>query len=270
MSNDRTIELAPGLTKITGKDVLSWSGRIWFTAAAIGHWIFAFYVAALYVPLLIAQGAPGLEETHLPHGYVAGDDAHNGSMIAHLMLSILIVGGGPLQLIPAIRKRFPTFHRWNGRLWMSLAVVTATTGIYMNWTQEPIIGGVNGQIGTTIGGLLILAFAPITLYYAIKRKIAIHHQWAIRLFMVVGVVWFFRIGYQFWAVTVGTNTLEFFKFWYHGQYLVPLLALELYFWATRSHSAVAKYAVAVATLILTLMMSIGIYGATTNMWLARL
>ena len=248
------------------------AGQIWFTSAAIGHWLFVYYVAALYVPLLLARGAPGLADTHLPHGYVPGDAPGNASMVAHLLLAIIIVGGGPLQLIPQIRARFPAFHRWNGRVWMTTAILTAVTGIYMSWSRgDPPIGGVNGQIGTTISGLLVLVFAPITLHYAMKRKIDIHRRWAMRLFMVAGTVWFFRLGYKFWDFAFDRAHLQtFFTYWFHGQYLLPLAGLELYFWAQRSRSSRAKLSVAVVTLMLTLVMSVGIYAATTQMWLPRL
>lgn len=262
---------APTLSSSTARRWLRWSGRLWFICATLGLWMFAFYVAALYLPLLMAQGAPGLAQTHLPNGYVQGDTPGNSSIVAHLLLSIVVIAAGPLQLIPWVRTRFPRFHRWNGRLWIGLSVATSVSGMYLTWTREPLVGGLNGQVGTSIGGLLILIFSTITVYAARNRKMAEHRRWAFRLFMVVSVVWFFRIGYKFWAVAAnGQYVHEFFAFWYHGQYLVPLGALQLYLWAERNRSSSAKLAVALVTALMTLLMSIGIFAAVTQMWLPRL
>ena len=53
--------------------ILASSGVLWFLAAAAGQWIFVYYVAAYYIPVLALKGLPGLGDTTLPEGYVAGD-----------------------------------------------------------------------------------------------------------------------------------------------------------------------------------------------------
>lgn len=55
-----------------------------------------------------------------------------------------------------------------------------------------------------------------------------------------------------------------------GQYLVPLIVFEIYLRTQAAANAVGRIAMAVALLMLTIVMSIGIFGGTMGMWLPRL
>ena len=57
---------------------------------ALGMWIFVFYVAAYYLPILYS-GLEGLSETHLPKGYIEEDPVGNFAIAAHLVLAIVII-----------------------------------------------------------------------------------------------------------------------------------------------------------------------------------
>ena len=85
--------------------------KLWFAVAAIGHWIFLVYILAVFYPPVAERGLMALEGMHLPSGFIEGDTLGNIASVSHVLLAAIIIGGGPLQLIPAIRRRFPTFHR---------------------------------------------------------------------------------------------------------------------------------------------------------------
>ena len=79
-----------------------------------------------------------------------------------------------------------------------------------------------------------------------------------RLFLAASAVWFFRIGLMFWFMTTGgigidPETFEgpFLTFMYFAQMAIPLLVLQLYFWAQDSNRAGLKVAAALVVLAAT-------------------
>jgi len=255
---------------------LSFSGILWFLAAAIGQWIFTYYVAAHYIPILAIDGLPGLENTALPDGYVPGDLAGNIAIAAHVLIAIVIIGGGPLQLTPFIRNRFPTFHRYLGRTYLTLAVLTSFAGLWLVWTRGTV-GGLVGYIAISLDAILIMIFSAIAVRFAIKRQIDKHRRWAMRLFMVVSAVWFFRIGLMFWFMTTGGIGVDPETFEgptltviYFAQMAIPLGILQLYFNAQDSDSGSLKSAVAILVLGATAVTIVGTFAAAMGMWLPRL
>ena len=101
---------------------------------------------------------------------------------------------------------------------------------------------------------------------------------ALRLFLVVSGVWFFRIGLMLWIV-VNRGPAGFDPVTFSGpfltilsfaQYLLPLAVLELYFRAQRSTMAGVHVSMAAGLTVLTLVTAGGIAAATMLMWLPRL
>lgn len=256
--------------------VLKYSTITWFSVAALGQWIFVLYVAMQYIPELAQFGLPGLQNTTLPEGYVAGDLMGNLAIASHVLVAIIIIGSGPLQLTPQVRNRFPTFHRYVGRTYVALASITSVAGLYLVWTRG-VPGGLVGHLAISLDAVLILAFGGLAVHYARKRQFAQHRKWAMRLFMVVSAVWFFRIGLMFWFMTTGgigidPKTFEgpFLTFMYFGQMAIPLLILEGYFLAQRTNSAAIKSAVSAVLVLATGATLIGTFAATVGMWFPRI
>ena len=110
---------------MSSRTLLDATARLWFVVAVIGHWIFVAYVAGYYLPILSRSGMPGLQNAHLFNGYIPGDTVGNIAVTGHILIAIILLGGGPLQLIPQIRARFPAFHRALGRTYMLTAVTSA-------------------------------------------------------------------------------------------------------------------------------------------------
>ena len=252
------------------------SARLWWLTTALGQWIFMAYVVSFYGPLLVQSGIVGLKEAHLANGYIPGDSVGNAALAGHLMFAVIIMGGGPLQLVPQIRARWPAFHRRLGRTYIITAVASAIVGLYLLLTR-PLFGSLVNNIGTSLDGVLIIVFAAIALRYAIARDIRTHRRWALRLFMVVSAVWFIRIGFRVWNFLTGGIGIDsesfsgpFVAIWHFGQYLLPLAVLELYFRARDSANEHARYAMAIGLFAVTALMGIGITLVTMKSWLPRL
>jgi uncharacterized membrane protein len=263
-------------------DVRGWSGaqsartRSWFALALVGHLIFAGYILAVFYPPIAEHGAAGLKGMHLPSGFREGDLLGNLAAVAHVLLAVVVIGGGPLQLLPALRRRAPRFHRHLGRAYVAAAVISAVGGLYMVWTRGTL-GGLVSHLSISGDGVLILVFAALAVHHARKRRIAEHRRWAMRLFMAASAVWFFRVGLMGWAALTGgagidwaTFTGPFLYFLGFAQYLLPLAMLEWYFRAQRGVGD-GELLVFTGTLwVLSLYMAVGILAATTGMWLPRI
>jgi uncharacterized membrane protein len=254
---------------------LDLSARLWWLVTALGQWIFVAYVASFYIPLLSLGGLPALQKSHLANGFMPGDSVGNAAVAGHILLTIILLGGGPLQLLPQIRARFPAFHRWLGRTYLLTAAASASAGLYLIWTR-PLFGPLVTNIATSIDGALIIVCACFAVRYAIARDIRNHRRWALRLFMVVSGVWFLRIGFRTWDLLTGGIGVDdegfggpFLVAWHYGQFLLPLAILELYFRARASSSARHGYAMAAGLVVVAVLMAIGIYQATLNSWLPR-
>src|SRR6185503_15008705 len=169
---------------------LKFATRFWFVVAVAGQWMFAYYVAAFYGGAAVRGDMQAWNKV-MPHGYVPGNTMSNVAIAAHLLLAVVIIVGGPLQLIPQIRSYAPAFHRWNGRIYMPAVFLTSIAGLYMIWGRGPG-GDIVQHLGITLDAILIMVFAVLALRYAMARQIQTHRRWALRLFMVVNAVWFFR------------------------------------------------------------------------------
>jgi hypothetical protein len=254
------------------------SARFWFLVAVAGQWTFVAYILGFY-GVAAVQGNLTAWNGVLPHGYVPGETLGNFALAGHLLFAAIITVGGPLQLVPLIRARFPRFHRWNGRTYIFTAVTMAVTGLYLSSSGRTTAGDASQGLGIGINAILILIFAALALRHAIARNFVTHRRWALRLFLVVSGVWFFRVGLMFWftlhqgrpvGLTLDPFAGPFLTFLAFAQYLLPLAILELYF-RTQDHAGAAgRFAMAAGLVVLTLAMGVGIFTATVGMWLPRI
>jgi uncharacterized membrane protein len=257
------------------KSALQLAATFWFVVAVAGQLTFAFYIAYAYSRAAATGGLAAWSKL-MPHGYVAGDPAGNFAVAVHLAFAVLILLGGAFQLLPRIRERAPALHRWNGRVYILLAFTMSLGGLFMVWGRGTV-GDMPQHIAISGNALLILLFAAMALKNAVARRFDVHRRWALRLYLAVGGVWFFRIGIMLWLAIhrapVGfdpkTFTGPFLNCLAFGQYLVPLAVLELYFVAQRSQNASARFAMATSLLVLTVAMGAGIAFTIMGMWLPR-
>lgn len=260
----------------TAAAALSATAQFWFLVAVTGQWIFVSYIAAFYGGAVLEGNLAAWADV-LPEGIIAGDWVGNAAISAHLLLAAVITFCGPLQIIPQVRNRFPVFHHWNGRVYVLTACIAAISGIYMVWTRGTV-GDLSQHLSITLNGILILTFAALAVRHAMARNIRVHRRWALRLFMVVSGVWFFRVGLMAWLIANGgpvgfdpqTFTGPFLTFLSPASYLLPLAVLEIYLWARDNGGAGARFATAAGLFALTGIMGLGIFGATMGMWLPRM
>jgi uncharacterized membrane protein len=253
---------------------LNGAAASWLVIALLGQWAFFAYLAAFYGPTTVSGNFEVWNRLAAlgAKPYVPGDTGGNLVFAAHALGAALVALGGALQLVPWIRRRAPAFHRWNGRVFLTTVTVLSLSGFYLVWVRSHATSPL-GAIGTTLNGVLILAFAIRTYLTARARDIATHRRWAMRLYLVSNAQWFTRVGvfgYFVIASAVGHKPSFndwFFPFWTFGCYLVPLVVLELYVRTKDGHSTAGRVAMATGLAVLTLMMSAGIvaFGAFSQM-----
>jgi len=247
-----------------GRPVTTAAG-LWFLVAATGLAIFASYIGVSYGRAALG-GPPGESR------WVAGDWLGNALLGIHLVFALLMTAIGVLQLVPPLRRSAPALHRNLGRVFMAGAVLGTLSGFYLVWVKGTV-GGFTMHFAISLNGLFILAFAGLAWREARARRFAEHRRWALRLFMAVNGVWFFRVGLMLWLMIwqapVGFDPKSFTgPFVYalsFAQFLLPLAVLELYL-----RSRGRAMALAITLVLLSLATAAGIFGATLGMWLPRL
>ncbi|GAA0709401.1 DUF2306 domain-containing protein [Dokdonella soli] len=261
-------------TQADGRRSLRVAAISWFAVAATGQLLFVVYLLLLYGRAALRGDWAALNKV-MPHGYVPGDVPGNLTIALHILLAVIITLGGLIQLVPQIRLRAPAFHRWNGRVYMTCVAATCVAGLYMVWVRGGGPGDLSQNLGITFDAVLILLCAGMALRHALARQIAVHRQWALRLFMAANGVWFFRVGLMFWILLnhgpVGfdpkTFTGPFLTFLSFADILLPLAVLELYLRAKERGRTPQRIAVAATLGVLTVAMATGIFGAVVGLWL---
>lgn len=258
--------------------LLTFAATTWFTVATLGQWLFGIYILLFYGKSTLTGDFEKWNKV-LPHGYVEGDWKGNTVVGIHILLAAILVLGGPLQLIPPIRQTLPRFHRWLGRTYVTTAVVVSAAGLIMIWTRRDE-GGSLRHISISIQAIYIILFALLTIHYARSRQFTKHREWALRLFMVVNGVWFFRVGLMGWILINGgpvgfdpkTFTGPFLTALSIVTYAIPLslIVLEMYFYALKKQNQAFSLFTSALLFGCTVITGIGIFGATMGLWLPRL
>lgn len=247
------------------------SGLIWFLVAAIGQGAFIWMILAHFGRRTLVGDFAGWNDKPLIKGYVTGDDAGNLMFAVHVLLAAIVTLGGLLQLIPALRRRAPGLHRWNGRVFLITAIIMALGGLWLTWGRETYLSLISA-VAVSVDGVLILVFAALAWRTAVRRDFEAHRRWAMRTFLVVNGVWFLRVALMAWAIATGglgmnqslsgpaDVVLQFCA------YLLPLAALEAYLRAGRSGDPAVKRLTAAGMILATAVTALGVFGAVAFMW----
>jgi hypothetical protein len=56
-------------------------------------------------------------------------------LFSHVLAGAVLSAGGLLQLLPWLRRRMPGWHRWNGRVFLVLALAGTLSGLFLTWVR---------------------------------------------------------------------------------------------------------------------------------------
>lgn len=250
---------------------LSAGATAWFAAALFGQWAFVAFIMLYFGGPLIDGDLSALNRKPHITGYVPGDLAGNTQFVGHALLGGLVTFAGVWQLVPAVRRRWPAFHRWNGRLFLGIALLVTLSGFYLTWVRGSQLGPAS-NLSITSNGLLILCFAVLAWRSARRRDVTAHRRHALRAYLLVNGVWFLRIGIMLAGLVLAPLGV---KIDYEGatfigvsfaSWVLPFAVLELYFRAEGSRHAGIQYAMGGGLGILALATLAGSLAAIAFMW----
>jgi Predicted membrane protein (DUF2306) len=254
-----------------GRIALRRAAQACYAAIALGQIAFIAFLLAYYYPRTLSGDFARWNDKPLIDGHIAGDSTGNAMFAVHVLLAAVITLGGLMQLIPAIRSRWPWLHRWTGRLFIAVALLLALGGFWLTWVRGTHLT-LPGAWGVTLNGLLIVGAAAIALREAMARRIVSHRRWAMRLFILASGVWFMRIFYMAWGIASGGAGIGkamdgpadlVIAF---GNSLIPLAMLELYLFAETRGTPALRRAVAGLLWLSSLIILGGSAGAWLLMW----
>jgi hypothetical protein len=259
-----------------GLRALRLAAAAWWIVAIVGHFLFGAYILGTYGKATL-HGDTAAWNRVWPTGYLPAQPLGNFIVAVHVLLASLVAICGPLQLMPALRRRAPWFHRWNGRIYVTAALVVGLAGLAMLATGRGFAAASqNGNVA--INGVLLVICAVSAWRYARAHDFIAHRRWALRLLVLAAGVWFFRIGLATWiAINDGIvgfdpRTMRGPALWALacGEWLVPLAILEAYFRAEMARNDTNRYMVATLITAFALATGYGVYRAAIGMWLPAL
>ncbi len=177
---------------------LHWSSvllttTVWVSAALFGLYILAFYAAALY------EGNLERWNNMLPRLYEQSTTAATTGIGLHFAMGGVILVLGSIQLMEGVRTRFPAWHRWIGRVYVTACLLAAVGGLVFIG-MKGTIGGAVMNVGFGLYGLLMFVAAIATYRYAVAGQLVKHRAWALRLYALAIGSWLYRMDYGFWLL----------------------------------------------------------------------
>lgn len=108
----------------------------WLLVTVIGQLAFFYYLAAFYGTTTLQGNFQAWTKNVFPvHSYVPGDTVGNLAFAAHVFFVAVFALSGAIQLIPQVRTRAISVHRWNGRLFALTALGVSFGGLYLIWVR---------------------------------------------------------------------------------------------------------------------------------------
>lgn len=261
--------LAPATLLQPRRTMLASAAAAWFLTYVAGHWLFLAYVIYAFGTSAVTGNLEAWNERLHP-GYVPGDHAGNAIVGAHLGFAVVVLGAGPLQIVPSLRQSSPTLHRWIGRTYLLAVVVATLSGLFMLFARD--IGSWSLQAGFVLQALLIVSFGAAAFIHARARRIDAHRRWALRFFMVSSVALSYRLTFMIWFAATGGLGIDmatgeglFLDFMAIGQF-VPLLMLEAYFAARQSSTRLAHVSMSAVLFLAALGTAGGVVMLSAGLW----
>lgn len=101
-------------------------------------------------------------------------------LLPHGIFGAIVLLFAPLQFSDRLRKRFPRAHRIMGRMYVAGAILLAPLGAYIQYYQERMGAPRSFTILAIVDAAMLMGATAIAFVFAVRRKIALHRQWATR------------------------------------------------------------------------------------------
>ena len=151
----------------------------------VGNMTKELYIAV--VALAFVGVVSAIQRTSLLAQSVPLTDFFNGRFAQHPVLTLLhILPGlifcilGPLQFATKIRRNYPTFHKWSGRVYVVAGIFIGISALILVYVLG--LAGIAETVNVTLFASLFLIFLGLAVYRIRRREVAAHREWMIRAF----------------------------------------------------------------------------------------
>ena len=130
-------------------------------------------------------------------------------LLPHGIFGAIVLLFAPFQFSSRLRQRFTRAHRIMGRLYVVSALALAPMGAYIQYFQERSGAPRSFTVLGVVDAALLMGTTLIAFYFAFRRKIAAHKQWATRSYAValVFIAGRFVMGVTGWE-TLGVEIVQ--------------------------------------------------------------
>jgi hypothetical protein len=105
-------------------------------------------------------------------------------LLPHGIFGAIVLLFAPFQFSDRLRQQFTKAHRVMGRMYVLGAFVLAPTGAYIQYYQEQFGGPRSFTILGIVDAAMLIVATAFAGFFAYKRKIALHRQWATRSYAI--------------------------------------------------------------------------------------
>ena len=105
-------------------------------------------------------------------------------LLPHGIFGAIVLLFAPLQFSDRLRQRFTKAHRIMGRLYVLGALLLAPMGAYIQYFQERMGAPRSFSILGAVDAAMLMSATALMLLFAVRRKIALHRQWATRSYAI--------------------------------------------------------------------------------------
>jgi len=130
-------------------------------------------------------------------------------LLPHGIFGAIVLLFAPLQFSERLRLRFTKMHRVMGRLYVAGAIGLAPLGAYIQYYQERMGAPRSFTVLAIVDAAMLMGATALALVFAIRRKIALHRQWATRSYAIalVFIAGRFVMGVTGWE-TLGVEIVQ--------------------------------------------------------------
>jgi hypothetical protein len=105
-------------------------------------------------------------------------------LLPHGIFGAIVLLFAPFQFSDRIRQRFTRWHRVMGRLYVVGAILLAPMGAYIQYFQEEFGAPRSFTVLAIVDAAMLMGATFFAFLFAVKRKIALHRQWATRSYAI--------------------------------------------------------------------------------------
>lgn len=105
-------------------------------------------------------------------------------LLPHIVFGTIVLLFAPFQFSDRLRQRFTGLHRAMGRMYVLGVFVLAPTGAYIQYFQERMGAPRSFTVLAIVDAFMLIVATAFAGFFAYKRKIALHRQWATRSYAI--------------------------------------------------------------------------------------